>query len=119
MLGMFTLEESCCNVFFSLHTLFNIRCRHSLSTDSFATFSFTFSLLIGAFLSFFCLFYPRIRTLRYLQWLPSIEPKLQHSAQRASDDNLSAAECGQVINSLQVDTERAPPVRTLASEKSG
>jgi hypothetical protein len=119
MLGMFTLEESCCNVFFSLHTLFNIRCRRSPNMDSFATFSFTFSLLIGAFLSVFCLFYQRIRTLRYLRWLPSTEPKPQYSTQRPSDDNLSAAERGQAINSLQVDAERAPPVRTLSSERSG
>jgi hypothetical protein len=126
--------------FFSLHTLFNIRYRRSLmnilfvyliNVDKFAIFSFVFPLLVGVFLSFFCLFYKRIRTLRYLRWLPSTEPEPQHSTQRPSDGNLHAAERGQAtgieigretgnaVNSLEVDAERAPPVRTSGSERSG
>ena len=142
MLGMFTLGKVAVMFsFFSLHTLFNIRYRRSLTNilfvylinmDNFAIFfSLLFSFLVGVFLSFFCLFYKRIRNLRYLRWFPSTEPKPQHSTQRPSDANLHAAERGQAtgikigretgnaVNSLQVDAERAPPARTLGSEKSG
>src|SRR5271155_1774111 len=97
---------------------------------NFAIFSLVFPLLFGAFSGLFCLFYHRIRTLRYLRWLPSALLGPQHSTQRPSDDNLRAAERGQAtginigretgnaVNSLQVDAERAPTVRTLSSERA-
>src|SRR5271154_4813986 len=91
--------------------------------DTFITFTFIFPLLWGTFLALFTLFYKRIRTLRYLRWLPSTETEPEHSHQRPSNDNLDLAERGSRVgqetgnagNSLAVNVARTTPVRTSDS----
>jgi hypothetical protein len=50
-----------------------------INMDSFTLFTFVFGLFWALFLTVISLFYKRIKTLRYLRWLPSTEPEPKHS----------------------------------------